>query len=956
MRPQRSRKLRQPNFERIERLYKALCSINRSIVHVRPRESLFREICSILVETGGFKLAWIGQFDPVTLRVLPVAMVGAPGVRLERVAIHADEKPERPGPVGAALRTGQPYIGTADVGDHKTSSGRTGATKRDFRAFGIFPIAHKESIFGILGVYASSVGFFKQREVELIEEAVEDLSCAFNIIDQRDMAERSDTEIALNRAQAELETVVAHLDEGLLIASRDGAILKCNPAALRLSGVADDQLPPERLSDFGGLIELFTLDGVRLEAGEWPTARIRRGETLKNYEVMLRRLGSETTRILSYSGSLVGRGWDDHALLFVTFQEISDRKAAEKTIRHLASFPEYDPDLVFELGPQLNVDYVNPAMQAAMEKAGIRNPIVFLPDAWKARLLQRAPIFEETDTFDFEIGERSYLGRIRYLPQFQSLRIYGTDITNFLSVQTALRSAQAEIEVVVENLNEGLIISDLNGDFLRRNPAAFSIAGITDRAKDMRNCAQLEQILEISTMDGMVLEVDEWPLQRVLRGETLSNFEARVRRRDSRDEKILNYNGSIVKYDLQKEIAFLKFQDITERKRAEESLREAQSQLFQAQKMEAIGQLAGGIAHDFNNALSVILGYGEMLEERLVSDETSLRFVRQMLFAEQRAAALTRQLLMFSRKQFSNPTNLNLNEVVDGILEMIQRIVGVNAIVKVERDQELACVFADRVQVEQVLLNLCLNARDAMPDGGTMTIRTANAEIAAADQSCFPHGKVGSFATVSISDTGCGMDAATLKRAFEPFFTTKETGRGTGLGLSTSYGIVEHSGGHICAESELGKGSMFTIYLPALNELVISSSQYNSLSSTTEGSEVVLVVDDEDQLRKILCTTLSSKGYRVLEAADAHSALAILENRTIPVDLLVTDVIMPGLSGAELARRLHRAGQIRRAVFISGYADDFLNPDLDDFPNAIVLQKPMSADGFLKSVRMVLDK
>ncbi len=801
---QKRQEIGPPGLDPVGPLYEALRLIDRSIARSRSRESLLHGICSNLVQFGGLGLSWIDRFDSSSEHFHTVARAGAPDVFLDQIKAYAPDISEGLGLAGRAIRTGQPYV-CNDLLDHlEDVSLRESAIRYGLRALGIFPLYLREEVFGVLCVCASTAGFFQEREIELIEQASDDISFSLEAFEQRYPKEKSRTEIALESAQAEIQAVIGDLDEGLIIAGPDGTILKCNAAALRLIGISEDQTPQEHLSDFVNLIELSTLAGVRLEPREWPTARIQRGETLRNLELSLRPVGTDKTTILSYSGSLV-RIDPDRALLFIRFQDISDRKASEKTIRHLASFPEYDPDVVFELGHGLDVKYLNPAMQSAMEKSGVDDPAMFLPDSWKARLVNRTPIYEETDTFHFKIGERTYLGRIRYLPQFGSLRVYGTDITDLVSVQTALQSAQAEVEVVVENLNEGLIISDLQGNFLRRNAAALSITGIAE-SKSMLNFAQISELIEIRTLDGKILGVEDWPLQRVLRGETLSNFEARVRRHDTNNEKILSYHGSIVKYDTGKEIAFLKFQDVTQRKRAEASLREAQVQLFQAQKMEAIGQLAGGIAHDFNNALSVILGYGEMLAERLASDERSLRFVNQILLAQERAAALTRQLLMFSRKQVCSRVKLNLNEVIDEMLEMIQRVVGANAIVKVDRDQDLSCVLADRVQIEQVLLNLCLNARDAMPDGGTLTIRTSNVKIQAADLKCSPDAMTGLFATVSISDTGCGMDSTILERIFEPFFTTKEPGRGTGLGLSTSFGIVENNGGRISAESEQGKG------------------------------------------------------------------------------------------------------------------------------------------------------
>jgi signal transduction histidine kinase len=318
-------------------------------------------------------------------------------------------------------------------------------------------------------------------------------------------------------------------------------------------------------------------------------------------------------------------------------------------------------------------------------------------------------------------------------------------------------------------------------------------------------------------------------MQRILRGEVLKNYEICFRRLDTGETRIFSYSGSIVHYENDKQLAFIKFQNITEHRRAETSLQEAQAQLLHSQKMEAVGLLAGGIAHDFNNALGVILGYCELLRERMAADDVNRKYVQQILNAEERAASLTHQLLAFSRKQLMNPAILDLNTVVRGMEEMVRRLIGADISLQLFCDTQLPGIKADYGQLEQVLMNLAVNSRDAMPQGGTLTIRTAYGEPVSDDAAKNPGIRDGKFVMLCVTDTGCGMDKATQERIFEPFFTTKEIGKGTGLGLSTTYGIVQQSGGCICLESAPGVGTTFRIYFPVAEEIPPPGASAESL-------------------------------------------------------------------------------------------------------------------------------
>ena len=388
--------------------------------------------------------------------------------------------------------------------------------------------------------------------------------------------------------------------------------------------------------------------------------------------------------------------------------------------------------------------------------------------------------------------------------------------------------------------------------------------------------------------------------------------------------------------------------DITERKQLEE-------QFHQAQKMEAVGRLAGGVAHDFNNLLTAILGSADLVLESLKPAAAEREEVEEIRKAALRAADLTRQLLAFSRQQVVAPTVLNPNTVVADMDKLLRRLLGEDVALRTVLAPDLATVKADPSQLEQVLLNLAVNARDAMPNGGKLTIETQNVEL---DQE-YVRGHLaaqpGSYVMLAVSDTGVGMDAATQARIFEPFFTTKERGKGTGLGLATVYGIVKQSGGWIWVYSEPGQGTTFKVYLPRVTEPAAPAAPSPARPVSLRGSETILVVEDEEVIRNLVQKVLKANGYTVLVAGTGSDAERVAGAHAGPIHLLMTDVVLPGLNGREVARRLvaQRAGI--RVLFLSGYTDDAIvhHGVLD--PGVAFLQKPFSPAVLGRKVREVLD-
>lgn len=400
------------------------------------------------------------------------------------------------------------------------------------------------------------------------------------------------------------------------------------------------------------------------------------------------------------------------------------------------------------------------------------------------------------------------------------------------------------------------------------------------------------------------------------------------------------------------------FEDITERRQSEEALSKSEEQLRQWQKVEAIGKLAGGVAHDFNNLLMTIKGYSEILLGKFDPGDPRHEEVEEILMAAERATSLTRQLLAFGRRQVLHPQVLDLNGIVTNMNKMLRRLIGEDIQLLTILDQELWSVKVDPGQIEQVIMNLAVNARDAMPRGGKLTIETTNVVLDKNYARQYVSVKPGPYVMMTVSDNGCGMDKETQSHLFEPFFTTKEKGKGTGLGLSTVYGIVKQSGGNIWVYSEPGQGTSFKIYLPKAAEA--GKKKYRPIDppriSQRKGTETILLVEDEKAVRTMIRKTLQSNGYTVLEAHHGQEALHICDQYSGPIHLMVTDVVMPQMSGKELAEKLTPKRPEMKVLYMSGYPDNSIVQHGVLEQGTQFLQKPFTFNALEAKVRKILDK
>jgi PAS domain S-box-containing protein len=431
--------------------------------------------------------------------------------------------------------------------------------------------------------------------------------------------------------------------------------------------------------------------------------------------------------------------------------------------------------------------------------------------------------------------------------------------------------------------------------------------------------------------------------------------EYRFRRKDG-EWRVLESTRSPVKNNRGEiEKVVIVSRDITDRKLAEELLRRRDEQLRQSQKMEAVGRLSGGIAHDFNNLLGVIIGYSESIEYRLAPNDPLRKSAEEIRKAGERAASLTLQLLAFSRQQVLQPQILDVNALVTDMGEMLKRLIGMHIELTTNMATELGQVKAEQSQIEQVIVNLVVNARDAMPEGGKLLIETSNLDVNESLASSFPFLQPGPYVLLTVKDTGVGMDADTRRHIFEPFFTTKGPGKGTGLGLATVYGVVKQSGGGVIVDSEPGKGTTFKIYLPQTQESALAPAPDETATKGSMGTGTILLVEDEEALLSLTAERLTECGYTVLSARDGMHALELAGSFNGPIHLLLTDVMMPRMGGLSLARSMSKLRPGIRVAFMTGHAEREASFREMLRSGAESIQKPFSHEQLIRLVQQTLD-
>ncbi len=741
----------------------------------------------------------------------------------------------------------------------------------------------------------------------------------------------------LGERVAILEAALEAVTSGAIVVDGSGTVLAANHAAARLLRVAKaSALPSEWMT------------------GDSPVVRALRGESVEFTELVLP--GNAGIRLRVSARPLRRAGAAPAAV--VILEPCSATGAARPRKADWASdVIESVASLVVVLDPDGRILRFNPACQAATGYS--------LEEVRGKRFWDLLPRPEEVDSVQRLIGELR-AGRFptyhenyweakdgaRRLIAWSSTVLLdrrgvveyivatGTDITSRKRAEDALREANETLRAVIETSPLAIVALDLEGRVRSWNRAAESIFGWRE-----------EEVLDrqLPIVPDEDLEFFRGNMARIRQGETIAGVERQRRRKDGSRVDVEIWTAA--RRDASGETigAIAAIADATERRRLEEQFR-------QSQKMEAVGRLAGGVAHDFNNLLTVITGYSQMILDAMEEENPLRGDLQEVLRASESAAALTSQLLAFSRRQTVQPRVLDLNALVLSLEKMFHRLIGEQIEMLTELSPRLPPVKADPGQLQQVLMNLVMNARDAIPAGGRISIQTESATLEGPHVSGAPGLPAGPYVALSVIDTGKGMDEETRRHIFEPFFTTKPRGKGTGLGLSTAYGIIRQSGGDIWVSSEPGSGSLFRIYLPVAPEAAAVGASNGVGPTPYSGTETVLLVEEEAGLREALRESLSANGYTVLDASGGREALRICERRRSPIHLCLTDVVLPRMSGRELARRALAWHPRMKVIYLSGHSNGPSLPPGDRESGSSFLHKPFAPETLLAKVRQVLDK
>jgi two-component system cell cycle sensor histidine kinase/response regulator CckA len=760
----------------------------------------------------------------------------------------------------------------------------------------------------------------------------------------QDVTDRKLAEDALRESEERFRLLSEAAFEGIGV-SDQGHIVDCNERLAAMHGYTPDEM-----------IGMSLFEMVAPESRAIVAEHVR-SHSEDRYEHLARRKDGSVFPVEVQGRALPHRG----RLLRVTaVRDITDRRRAEEALRK----SEEKFAKVFMSAPagisvsglgdgrllEINREFTRLFGYARDETIGRTSFELGLwldPDD-RRRIV--AHLAAEGEVKDLELRLRAKDGRVltlRYYAQVielegQSLLLSTfVDITARKQAEEALQRSQEQYQALVEGVRDVIFAMTPDGTLNALNPAFEEVTGWPREAWLGKPFAGLLHPEDMPAAAAL--------LQRVLRREPRPMAQLRVRSRDG-GYRVGEFHTTVQRRDGVIVGVLGIVRDITDRLALEEQFR-------QAQKMEAVGQLAGGVAHDFNNLLTVIRSYSDLVLDSFPTEDERRVDIEEIREAARRATVLTRQLLAFSRRQVLKPSVVSLNGVVEGAERLLRRLIGEHVALVTHLDPALGAVKADAGQLEQVIMNLAVNARDAMPDGGTLTVETQNIPLGMAPPTelvaIMPPAE---YVLLRVSDSGVGMDAETMAHLFEPFFTTKEVGKGTGLGLATVYGVVKQSGGYIAVASEPGRGAAFSIFLPRVGDAVqTGAGMGDAEQGSPEGRETILLVEDETAVRAVTSQVLRRLGYGVLEASDAESAIRLAEASDTPIAILVTDVVMPGMDGRDLADRLLADRPDLKVLFVSGYAYDTALEHGGMEAGFHFLQKPFSPEGLARTVRGVLD-
>jgi two-component system cell cycle sensor histidine kinase/response regulator CckA len=983
-------------LRRLNRALHALSACNQALAQAGSEQQLLEEICDIIVRVGGYRMAGIAyaeQDEEKTVRSM--AHAGHGSGYFEQIQLRWSDTPAGRGPTGVAIRENRICVSADTANDPQFALWREAALQRGYAAVIALPLRVAGMAFGVLAIYSEQVGSFESSEVELLTEMANNL--AFGITAIRSQEEGRRATAALKEAEAKYRQLVEQVPAISYVSETGvhGRFLYLSPQAKTILGYS----PEDCLADPHFWWNHLNPDDhpIALQEDSW--------EEDRPFQIEYRMRGQDGREVWLRDEAVIVRDPQTGKRLTRGLMiDITERKRSDEALRRseedyrmfVAQSSEgifrYDLDVPAPIDlPEkelvrriLYESYMAECNQAMAHMYGVSSAVELLGKRLTELLVvedqQNVELTRDYIRSGFRVLEReSHEVDVNGNPKVflnsmfgivengHLLRSWGIqrDITERLKAdearqkaEEALRESEERYRTFVEQSSEGifrieydppvpchlasseqLILGRKNGYLAECNDALARMYGRAS-AGDLRG-KPLSDFLVLN--DPVTREFME---NFIRSGYRITDQESREV--DAQGEKKILRNtmmGTVIDGHWVRTWGISR--DVTARMHLEEQLRNAQ-------QLEAIGRLAGGVAHDFNNILSIIMGHGELLLAGLGDNERARNGLEQIRRAADRAASLTHQLLAFSRKQVLQPKVLDLNEAVADVQKMLSRVIGEDIELIASLHPSLVPVKADPGQVEQVLMNLAVNARDAMPHGGKITMETSNVEVgedAGRDLELGP----GRYVMLQVSDTGHGMEAATLSHVFEPFFTTKPMGKGTGLGLSTVYGIVKQSGGSIQVKSEAGRGTEFRLYLPVAEGTGRKRQATAGNKEVAGGTETILLAEDEQGLRELTRIFLEGYGYTVLEAPSAEQAIQTAEIFAGHIDLLLTDVIMPGMSGSQLAEQILSKRPQTRIVYMTGYTDDMVVQHKVLEPGVKLLQKPFSKTDLAQKVRSTLD-
>ena len=934
-------------------MLRATGAINALIVRERDPQRLLAEACHILVETRGYRFAWIGQVEPGSKRVVPMARAGKDADYLDAVTITWDETPTGQGPIGTAIRTGQPVVSQDMASEPRFAPWKAAAMARGFASMAMMPMIHGSRVLGAVAVYSGRTGAFHEEELELLKELAADLALALQSIEHEQERKRAEEHLRQVSNRLLLATEAAGIGIWDLDLLQDKLVW--DDAMYRLYGTSPEQST--------GAYEAW-------RAGVHPKDQARANEDLQmalrsqnGFHTEFRVLWPDKSVHYIKANGLVQRDASGRAVhMLGTNWDITERRRLEQTLRETGRLNQHiianAQEGIVVYGRDLKYQAWNPFMEqlkglSAREVLGKHPDEVFpfLRQAGVVASIEQALAGKSTPTIDlrFEglpIGKSGWASHTHSPLRNAADEIIGViEIVRDITEGKLAEESHIRLTTAIEQSAETTMITDLNGTILYVNPAFEKASGYTREealGQNPRFLKSGKHDAEFYRKMWAVLGHGEVWSGRI----TNKKKDGTLYDEDASISPVRDAAGKVVNYVAVK-------RDVTHEAQLE-------AQLRQAQKMEAVGQLAGGVAHDFNNMLAVIRGNAELL---LMDEEQFTAEVREglehVVAASERAANLTRQLLTFSRKQVMQPQPLLLNEVIANLSKMLRRVISEDINLQCYYAARLPHVQADTGMMEQVILNLVVNARDAMPAGGQLHVATEQVTLDQAQARVKLGAYAGEFVCLLVSDTGTGIAPEVLPRIFEPFFTTKEVGKGTGLGLATVYGIVQQHQGWIEVSSRVGQGTTFKVFLPAIPTPTRSAAAAVAGADIRGGKETILLVEDEHTVRLTTRRVLERKGYKVWEATSAQEALELWHSYEGEIALLLTDIIMPGeMSGRDLAERLWEQRPGLNVIFMSGYSADVLGKGTEFIrrTRSYFLQKPAASRTLLETVRRCLDE